>query len=194
MADYDVIASVSETLEQLLTAGLGTLTPAPVAQVVDLLQPTTSASARVTIFLYEIAEDTSVRNRPTSYVPSTTKPGSSVVRKPPMGLLLRYLMTPWSGDWQTDQKMMGRVLQVLYDGAIISGPSLRGALANTSEAIKMTLAPITLEDRARVWYAIQQPYRLSLTYEARVVNLDSIETKLVPPVREVSHERAERTR
>jgi len=38
-----------------------------------------------------------------------------------------------------------------------------------------------LEERARVWYAIQKPYRLSVTYEVRVVNLDAIGAdKFVP--------------
>ena len=32
---------------------------------------------------------------------------------------------------------------------------------------------LTLEERTRVWYSVQRPYRLSLYYEVRVVNLDS---------------------
>jgi hypothetical protein len=35
------------------------------------------------------------------------------------------------------------------------------------------MIPLTLEDRARVWYAIQKPYRLSVNYQVRVVNLDA---------------------
>jgi hypothetical protein len=192
VADHDVIAAVSLTLQGLVTAGLQTLTPAPPAEVVDLPQPAQSNAARVTLFLYEIIEDPSARNRPHGVSASGTPAGSSMeVRKPPLSLLLRYLVTPWSGDWETDQKIIGRVLQIFYDGAIISGPSLQGVLANTSEALKVTLAPISLEDRARVWYSIQQPYRLSLTYEVRVVNLDSTEARQTRPVREKTREGAE---
>ena len=33
-----------------------------------------------------------------------------------------------------------------------------------------------------MWYAIEKPYRLSITYEVRVVNLDAITTQVVVPV------------
>ena len=184
MADFDVIAAVSETLEALITEGLTTISPAtpPTAQVVDLLQPfQTPSQAKVTLFLYEIVEDPSVRNR----APRRPQSGGQVDEsKPPMALLLRYMITSWSENWRTDQRILGRVLQVFYDEAIIAGPHLKGALQGTSAAIKMTLAPISLEDRARVWYSVQQPYRLSLTYETRVINLDSTKSRKTSFVRE----------
>ena len=99
-----------------------------------------------------------------------------------MALLLRYMLTPWSGDRMTDHKLVGRTLQVLYDGAILSGTQLQGGLAGTDQALKVTLSPLTLEERARVWYAIEKPYRLSLTYEVRVVNLDAETVDAIPPV------------
>jgi hypothetical protein len=68
-------------------------------------------------------------------------------------------------------------------GAIISGPDLQGAsLAGSNEALKVTLSPITLDSLARVWWAIQVPYRLSLSYEVRVVNLDSETAERATPV------------
>src|SRR2546430_10710844 len=48
-------------------------------------------------------------------------PPDVTIRKPPAALILRYMMTPWSGDRFTDHKIMGRVVQTLYDKAIISG-------------------------------------------------------------------------
>jgi hypothetical protein len=50
--------------------------------------------------------------------------------------------------------------------------------------LKVTLSPLTLEERARVWYAIEKPYRLSITYEVRVVNLDSTLVESIVPVRQ----------
>ena len=99
-----------------------------------------------------------------------------------MALLLRYMMTPWSGDRLTDHRLLGRTLQVLYDGAIISGTHLQGGLAGTDQALKVTLAPITLDERAGVWFAIQKPYRLSITYEVRVINLDALTVDTATPV------------
>jgi hypothetical protein len=98
---------------------------------------------------------------------------STTITKPPMALVLRYLVTAWGGDRSTEHRLLGRAMQVLYDGALIASPDLRGSLSSTHEVLKVTLLPLTLEERTRVWYSVQRPYRLSLYYEVRVVNLDS---------------------
>jgi hypothetical protein len=98
-----------------------------------------------------------------------------------MALLLRYLMAPWSGDPIHDHKILGRAMQALYDNAILSGRDLEKDLANTSEALKVTMSPLSLEERTRVWHSVQKPYRLSVAYEIRVVNLDTkLEDRLAP--------------
>lgn len=181
VADYNVISDVSLTLQTVLTAALAPLDPAspPIAEIHDLQGNITPAPARLTLFLFETVEDPSAKNRPR--LVRTTPPNLSL-SKPPMALLLRYMLTAWSGDPVTDHKMLGRAMQVLYDGAIISGLQLQGGLRGTDEALKVTLSPLTLEERARVWYAIQKPYRLSLTYEVRVVNLDAEAVERIVPV------------
>jgi hypothetical protein len=186
MPGFSVIADVSRTLASVITAGLSTLTPAPppVAVIHDLLQqpPIPTNPASLTIFLFEILEDCSQRNRPPVRIDTEVPPGTQMA-KPPMALLLRYLMTAWSGDSVTDHQILGRTLQVLYDGAIISGPDLIGTtLAGTDVALKITLAPITLEERTRVFYSVQRPYRLSLNYDVRVINLDSLTSRPRVPV------------
>jgi len=184
LADFSVIADVSLTLQTVLTQAFQPLDPVspPIAEISDLSGSIATSPARLTIFLFETVEDASARNRPR--VVRTTPPDLSR-SKPPMALLLRYMMTAWSGDRVTDHRILGRTLQVLYDGdTILSGLQLQGTLAGTDEALKVTLAPITLEERARVWYAIQKPYRLSLTYEVRVVNLDPLAAEHILPVAE----------
>jgi hypothetical protein len=181
VADYNVISDVSLTLQSVLTGALAPLDPVspPVAEIHDLQGNITTSPARLTLFLFETVEDPSAKNRPRMV---SSSPPNLSVKKPPMALLLRYMITPWSGDRATDHKMLGRALQVLYDGAIISGLQLQGGLAGTDQALKVTLSPLTLEERARVWYAMQRPYRLSVTYEVRVVNLDAEEVERIAPV------------
>lgn len=189
MPDYNVIADVSTTLETVLTEAYKALDPGgtpPVAVISDLQGPISTNPARMTLFLFETVEDPSARNRPKVRVVPLPPPATGLAfRKPPMALLLRYMLTPWSGDRLTDHKLVGRTLQVLYDGAILSGTQLQGtSLTGTDQALKVTLSPLTLEERARVWYAIEKPYRLSLTYEVRVVNLDAEAVDLIEPVSE----------
>ena len=186
MPDFSVIADVSRTLEAFLTTGLSTLAPPPppVAEVHDLQGTISTSPARLTLFLFEVVEDASQRNRPNARLDAVPPaPPGVQVSKPPMALLLRYLMTPWSGDRLTDHQILGRTLQILYDGAILSGPVLQGTtLQNTDVALKITLTPITLEDRSRVFYAVQRPYRLSVTYDVRVINLDTQTSRSRVPV------------
>lgn len=189
MPDYNVIADVSSTLQTALTSAYVPLDPAapPIAEISDLQGDIATNPARMTIFLFETVEDPSAKNRPRSRPAPPPPPppppaGNIYLRKPPLALLLRYMLTPWSGDRLTDHKLVGRTLQFLYDDAILSGPQLQGGLAGTDQALKVTLSPLTLEERARVWYAIEKPYRLSLTYEVRVVNLDAVTVETVVPV------------
>jgi hypothetical protein len=168
----DVIASVSETLQGVLNNAVSALdNPPPAAELSNLQGNISTNPARLTIFLFEVAEDASARNKPrmrTALAPNV------VTSKPPMALVLRYLITAWGGDRATEHRLLGRAMQVLYDGALISGPDLQGgALKDTTEVLKVTLLPLTLEERTRVWHSVQRPYRLSLYYEIRVVNLDS---------------------
>ena len=180
MPDSAVIADVSETLQSVLTNAFSTLLPGPpVAEIHDLQGVISTTPARMTLFLFEVVEDPSLRNRPPQ---QSVLPPDISLQKAPIPLILRYLLTPWSGDRLTDHRIMGRALQALHDDAILSGPQLQGGLAGSSEAIKLKLAPLTLEERTRVWHAVQRPYRLSVTYEARVVTIDSTVSRTRPPV------------
>jgi hypothetical protein len=174
MGDFGVVADVSTIIEDRLTqalSGLGGDEP-PIAELNDLSDPVQTPPAKLTVFLYEIAEDPTSRNRPPVRSLPPDPPNS---RKPPMALLLRYLITPWGGDQETQHRMIGRALQVFYDDAIWAGEDLSGSLAAGTDALHFTLTPLTLDQKSWIWYAIQKPYRLSLNYEVRVVNLDSLD-------------------
>lgn len=191
---FNVIADVSRTLQVVLTDSLSILQPAPppVAQVHDLQGNISQAPPTLTIFLFDVAEDPSARNRGRI---RDVAPPNLTIRKPPMALMLRYLLTPWSGDRFTDHRILGRVMQTLYDGAIISGTQLTGGLTGSDQALKVTPATLTLDERSRVWFSIQRPYRLSVAYEVRVVNLRSGVADLAHPVnaRQLDYEEAEQT-
>jgi hypothetical protein len=179
MADFPVIGDVSETLRAVLSSGLSSLVPPPTVELHDLQGAISTAPAHVTVCLYDVVEDPSAKNRPRQKRPG---PGGSLrIDKPSMALLLRYMITPWSGTRAADHQLLGRVMQILYDGAILHGSLLQGGLAGTSEALKITMATIPLQERFWLWQAVQKAYRISVTYEVRVVNLDAVETQLVRP-------------
>jgi hypothetical protein len=177
LLDSGVIADVSDTLRAHLSSSLAPL--GAVAELHDLQGNIATNPARLTLFLYEASEDPSARNRPRV---RAVVPPDVLVAKPPMALLLKYLLTPWSGSRLTDHRILGRTLQVLYDGAILSGTLLQGGLSGTDQALKVTLSSLSLEERTRVWYSVQKPYRLSVAYEVRVVNLVSTVLEAARPI------------
>ena len=174
MGDFGVVADVSTIIEDRLTRALSGLSgdEPPIAELNDLSDPVQTPPAKLTVFLYEVAEDPTSRNRPPV---RSVPPDAPTSRKPPMALLLRYLITPWGGDQETQHRMIGRALQVFYDDAIWAGEDLSGSLAAGTDALHFTLTPLTLDQKSWIWYAIQKPYRLSLNYEVRVVNLDALD-------------------
>lgn len=180
MADFTVVGDVSIIIVQRLQEAFADLQPVPpVVELNDLSGAVQPAVSTLTVFLYDISEDPASRNRPPVL---SNPPDQPTTRKPPMALLLRYLLTPWGGTQVTQHEMLGRTLQVLYDDAILDGGQLSGGLAGSTDALRFTLTPLSLEQKSWVWYAIQKPYRLSLNYEVRVVNLDSVRTDPVVPV------------
>ena len=171
-----VIGDVSETLVATLTDALSALTPMtpPLAALHDLQSSVSTNPATLAVFLYEVAEDASTRNRPMVRRP---RPAGAEFSKPPLTLQLKYLLVPFAGDAKTEQQMLGRAMQALYEHPIFSGPDLRGSpapagLVGSAEVITTTLDPLTLDERSRIWHAIQKPYRLSLSYQIRVVNVE----------------------
>ncbi|MGW0809046.1 DUF4255 domain-containing protein [Nonomuraea sp. NPDC002799] len=173
MGDFGVVADVSTIIVDRLRRALADVRPGPVtAELNDLSEPVQVDQAKLTVFLYEIAEDPTSRNRPAV---RSLPPQVPTVRKPPMALLLRYLITPWGGNQEAQHQMIGRALQVFYDDAIWAGEDLTRSLAGSTDALHFTLTPLTLDQKSWIWYAIQKPYRLSLNYEVRVVNLDSLD-------------------
>ena len=185
MANYEAIGDVSRTLEAFLTTQLGALPGPPVAQLHDLAAPPSSSPPVLTVFLYDVVEDGSARNRAPGRTPVQVAGHQRVtVVKPPLALILRYMLTAWAADRVSEHRMIGRAIQSFHDHPTLSGPQLVGTLAATDDALRLTLAPISLHERAVVWDAINQPYRLSVNYEIRVVRIDAELAADVPGVRE----------
>lgn len=180
MADFPVLADVSLALQRLLNNALTPLGAS--ARLHDLGTPVSTNPPVLTIFLYEVCEDTTSRNRPDRR--RVVGPNAVEYQRAPMALMLKYLITPWSGDAATDHRLLGRAMQVMYDNPLLADQQLLGSLAAEPDVLKITITQLSMEERTRVWYAVQRTYRLSSAYEVRVVNLDSNRRPTRPLVRE----------
>lgn len=168
MATFHAIAEVSEILRRTLDAGVQ---PIGASCIVHDLVAAPAVGMTLTLTLYEIAEDPSARNKPDLRVIVNNQ---VTLQRSPTALLLRYLITAWSGNISDDQVILGRAVQTLYEHAIVSGPDLVGtSLIAADEAIAITMIQQTIEDRTHVWRAYEKPYRLSINYEVRVVKIEA---------------------
>jgi hypothetical protein len=177
MPGYSVIADTTETLQRAIDAALVVLDPAdpPKTVIEDFTTDPQTTPPSMVLYLYEILQDAATRNRP---MIREEVAGAVELRKPPLPLILRYLLTPFAGDRFTEQRMLARTMQALHDRPMRFGPDLMGdpaplGLAGTDVVLKIRLSMLTLEERTRIWHSIQRPYRLSVVYEVRLTEVDA---------------------
>jgi Pvc16 N-terminal domain len=109
------------------------------------------------------------------------------VRMPPLPMRLHYLVTPviqeGSNAPELEQMVLGKVLQLLYDHCRFRGTDLVGDFSGTDIEFTTRLETMTLEEITRVWTALAEPYRLSVSYEASVLPIRSQRVEDITPVR-----------
>jgi hypothetical protein len=164
MSSSEVIREVSNVLKTLLEEGLRTpINPAP---TVELSNPADETSEKtLSIWLYQVSPNAHLRNAPTVRNVDDTE------RFPPLSLDLYYLLTPSQKNESSNQATLGRALQVLYDNGILV--LNRGG---DVEELHLSISQRSIEELASVWEALQKPYRLSVCFEVRIVQIDSERT------------------
>jgi hypothetical protein len=172
MSDYPVISAVSQTLKTLLTANITQSTDSQIKNIpIELLSPRelqdNHESLAVSVWLYRVARMSDMLNEPPQRV------GPNLIAGTPLPLLLHYLVTPISGDALTRHALLGKVMQVLNDHAIVRGADLQGILQGAPDQLRVALEALTLEDLSLVWDALSEPYQLSVSYVVQTVTIDS---------------------
>jgi hypothetical protein len=128
----------------------------------------TTSQNRVSLFLYHIEINPHLRNDDFIRVSDTN------LKQPPMPLYLYYLLTPYGTNKTDEQYILGKVMQIFYDNAILKGSVLQNSLAGSSEEFKLLFSTISLDDLYKVWDAFQDTaYRLSIGYMVTPVRIDS---------------------
>ena len=74
---------------------------------------------------------------------------------------------------ELEQNIVGAVMQVLYDHAVLRGADLRGDLQGSSQEMNVRLEQLDLDQMSRMWDALSYAFQLCLSYEVSVVPIDS---------------------
>jgi hypothetical protein len=142
----------------------------------------------LSVWLYRLVRDESRLNDPPRVRPLPN--GSIEIIPPPLPLRLHYLITPVTdASPDTEQRILGRVLQLLHSMPTLSGAVLRGELAGTDVDVHVRLEALSLDEIARVWEALEGSYQLCISYEVSLANIESItDPHRGPPVESVRND------
>jgi hypothetical protein len=131
------------------------------------------------LYLYDIAEELDMSG------PRMVRASGTRLTKPSKPYALYYMLFI-NGSSQMGlkahdlQKIIGRAAQVVNDGNAVNPRMLQPWLIGDESPIVISPARIPLEEKVRVWSAINKPYQVSLFYKASPVFLSS-EIVVDPP-------------
>ena len=172
MADYPIISDVSNYIVQLLRTKMCP-EPIPSPNNIEVSSPAEQDVDYILgLYLYDIREEGEVS------VPSMVGTGKTRLRRPPRPYSLYYMLFI-NGSSQMGlkggdiQKIIGRAAQIVNDGNSVSPRRLQSWIEAEEPPIIFSPAKLSLEDKVRVWSAINKPYQVSLFYKASPVFLSS---------------------
>jgi len=169
---HEAIYEVTKGLRRLLLAQLSAVSK---GALVTLLPPGDGLpdAPGVNLYLYRITESPFTRNQD---------------GQPALRLQLSYLLTPLGAkaDHTNPEAadfahtMLGVALQTFYEHPLLNevhlpdfdaDAELPAALLRNGQPIRINLTAASLEEVAKIWAAINKPYRLSVAYEVSLVEL-----------------------
>lgn len=188
MSSANAIAAVTATLRNLLTQGVQlepdlqdtSVTTLPM----DRARDSNNNANQLNVFLYQTMPSAAWRNMAMPRQVQTLESGF-----PPLALNLYYLITAYGRDNDAQipysHFLLGRAMSVMHDHPLLGADEIRQALPNNDlylqiERIRFTLQPLSVEDIFKLWSGFQTQYRLSASYEAAVVLIESTRAARTP--------------
>jgi hypothetical protein len=114
--------------------------------------------------------------------------GPNQYRHAPLPVCLHYMMTPFVNTQdatspETEQMILGKVLQVFHDRSTLRGTYLKGGLMGTDAELNIHLENLSLEQMSEVFYSLDRSLQLSISYEVSIVYIESeLQSTDAPPV------------
>lgn len=172
MADYSIIADVSRYLVELLRENMCPELISLPAQIDAGFPGEKNQDYILGLFLYNIEEEKNV------VLPRFQQAGRMALQQSPKPYRLYYMLFINSVS-QTNfksvdaQKIIGRAAQVLGDQTEVRTDMLQPWLETLEPPVMLSQDKISLEAKFQVWQAVNQPYQLSLFYQAAPVMISS---------------------
>jgi hypothetical protein len=188
MSNRLAIAAATATLQdRLLATTTGEISGARVVTARPETKQGPDPGTGVNLFLYEVVANPFLRN---DDLPSRNRSGA-LVEVPLVPLDLHYLLTFFGKDNTLEaQRLLGAVIAELGTRPVLTADEIgrsvaardylnEADLAEQFERIFLTPLHLTLEEVSRLWSVlVQQPYSLSIQYQASVVIVNPSVTAL----------------
>lgn len=177
MADFRAIADIGKTLVELLKDNMQNIEGMNDNYSIVLASPGEigNKNVRISIFLYQVVENTFLKNEKMQIVDLNTQ------RFPPIALDLYYMITSHITSSDLDDEAirqayenLGRIIQILNDNSTLTGSMLKESLAGNSEEIHIILNSMSLDDATKIWTTFQgRPFTPSVCCIVTPIIIDS---------------------
>jgi hypothetical protein len=173
VATYPAIAATSEAVLGVLRSAASDSEFSgqtfELYQAKDLQSPMASGAS---LWLYRVALGTSRRNLP----PRTAEGGRRF--RPSLPLDLHYLLTAWSNDAATQQRLLAWCIRTLEDRPVLPAGLLNHYgpepdVFRPHETVELVAQPLTPQELSDVWEVNQKVRQPSMGYLARAIELES---------------------
>ena len=168
MEDCSFISNVDEALASLIWNGVKD-DPKVQALIssekqISFTSPKTSQTAgskKLSIFLYSVLEDTANRNR----TPTVDSSGKRIAQA---SFALRYLITPCTGNEESEHLLLGKIIQIFA-----SSPVLVGSTTGNGSELTVKLDSLSLLDLNSLWTALGTPLKPCASYTVSSASMSS---------------------
>jgi hypothetical protein len=141
----------------------------------DLISRGRTIRAGVTLFLYHVSPNAARRNAP------PPRAGDGRLEPPALQLDLRFLLTAWAREANTQQAILGWVMRRMEDQPILPAAVLNNIAPPSfqpEETVEILLDELSSLDLIRIWEkSVRSPYQLSIPYIARNIAIATFQSE-----------------
>lgn len=184
MADYTALVEAGEALAELLRREL---TPEPIndRELISLATPFEAENNQVTLYLFQVDED--LQSGFGGYRHVTM----NMQQMEPASFQLSYLITahskaPTHMKEADQQRIIGKIIQIIKDNPIIPDECLVGSMAGSGQKLTINLERPNFEQMTKIWNSTSVPYKLSVVCKIGGVTIESKRVRYVSRVTDVT--------
>ncbi len=177
MGKFTIISDVGKSLVNMFK---DQMTPEPISKPenIGVCDPKERGEAILGIHIY----DTKESDAPKQLNPIKLPDGS--LQGPPTIYEVKYMLSIVSKAEPStraldEQKIFGKLLQIIGDNKTIPHKYMTDSLKISGEEISIEMLPLELEEKVKIWTMFSEPYKTSVFIRCSPIIIES--SKITPP-------------